>query len=366
MDLKSFAEVLAHFPKSPETAKTAAQIAEDWPLGKTHAARLKKVYRCIQELCPSFDDEDGDEYGADDIRDFVCRLPAKRGADEKSSRVYLDLNAVADFFMTDAVAFQLLLGRSAINHALLSDPSLHSGDVEGLARRNLRKGKGEVGNLSGKVRVVADGPPRQTASIDPEVLRCVISGLLKRRKVEFGYRSAAGKQSAKTIAPLGLVAKEGTLYLIGLEGVHSSPGAALPLHRMSNPKLSLTQFDPGQFNIDEYLERTGQLSHPRRDTDANIRLELKVHPSAIWHFQERPIGGAEQVITEPATADGWYGISVSTKFYYQWRPFLASFGPNIEVVGPPELRDGPEGIGAWAHAMAALYPEQLLPKTGIQ
>lgn len=356
MDLKSFAEVLAHFPKSPQTARTATQIAEEWPLGSTDAARLKKVYRCIRELCPSFDDDDGEDYGADDMRDFVRKLPPAEGADRKSSRVYLDMNAVANFFMTDAVALQLLLGRGAINHALLSDPALQSGDVERLVHRNLRKAKGEVGALAGKVRVVADGPPRQPASIDPEVLRCVIVALVKRRKVEFGYRSSGGHRSTKTFSPLGLVAKDGALYLIGLEGVRSEPGTALPLHRMCNPKLSLTNFDPGRFDIDAYLERTGQLSHPQGDPDAAIRLELKVHPIAIWHFQERPIGGGEQVISEPTTPDGWYGVSVPTKFYYQWRPFLASFGPNVEVVGPPELRDGTEGLGSWARAMAALYP----------
>jgi predicted DNA-binding transcriptional regulator YafY len=363
MDLKSFAEVLAHFPKSPQTARTATQIAEDWPLGSTDPAKLKKVYRCIRELCPRFDDDDGEDYGAEDMRDFVRKLAPAEGADTKSSRVYLDMNAVADFFMTDAVALQLLLGRGAINHALLSDPALQSGDVERLARRNLRKAKGDVGALAGKVRVVADGPPRQPARIDPEVLRCVILALIKRRKLTFDYRSSADHRSTKTVGPLGLVAKDGALYLIGREGTRSEPGSALPLHRMLNPKLSLTTFDPSRFDIDAYLERTGQLSHPQGDPDATILLELKVHPIAIWHFQERPIGGGEQVITEPSKPGGWYGVSLPSKFYYQWRPFLASFGPNVEVVGPPELRDGPEGLGSWARAMAALYPAPSAPAT---
>jgi|GEM_PF-5468349 len=362
MDLESFAEVLALFPKSPGTAKTAAEIAKEWELGSTPQARLKKVHRCIRELSPQEDEaDDGEDFGSNDIRDFVRKLPPADRADRKSTRVYLDMNAVADFFMTDAVALQLLLGRSAINQALLSDPALQSGDVERLARRNLRKAKGDAGALAGKVRVVADGPPRLAAAVDPEVLRCVIMAMSKRHRLSFAYRSSGGNVSYRTVSPLGLCAKDGALYLIGLEGARSQPGQAMALHRMRNPKLTDHKFDPGMFDIDEYLEQTGNLSHPQGDPDSKILLELRVHPSAIWHFQERPIGGPHQVITHPAEPGGWYRLTVETGNYYQWRPFLASFGPNIELLSPPELRDGPNGLGAWARAMAALYPDPEAP-----
>jgi hypothetical protein len=50
MDLEIFAEVLARFPQSKGTAKTVKEIAENWPFGKTPVARVRQVYRCVNDL----------------------------------------------------------------------------------------------------------------------------------------------------------------------------------------------------------------------------------------------------------------------------------------------------------------------------
>lgn len=357
MDLKSFAEVLAHFPHSPEAAKTAVEIAEEWPIGTTPEARLKKVYRCIRELCPADPDDDPDQYDgrATDIRDFVRKLPkpASVGRGEPD-RVYLDVNAIANFFMTDAIALQLLLGRRSINPALASAATIAVDGVEGMARKHLKTAKGGLGALADKIRVAPDGFERVLATIDPEVLRVVIDALVRKRKIAFDYVSSKGNFSQMELGPLGLVVKDGSIYLVALKGVNSIPEMPLPLHRIANARLSPQPFHHARFDLDEWLELTGQLNHPQGGVEKTINLKLLVHPASIWHFQERPLGKDQRIIA-PEMPGEWFRLTVTTRHWYTLTSFLTSFGPQIKVLGPPEVLDGEHGMLAWASGIAANY-----------
>jgi hypothetical protein len=357
MDLVTFAEVLTHFPRSPETAKTAVEIAQDWVLGATPEARLKKVYRCIKMLSwQDKDDSPDSKYApAMDIRDFLIKLPkpakAMRGQPE---RMYLDNNAIATFFMTDAIALQLLLGRRSINPTLASAATIELDNAEEIARNRLDKVKGGFGALAGKLRIVPDGFDRMLAAIDPGVLRVIIDALIRKRWVEFDYTSSQGKASTRKLGPLGLVVKDGSIYLVALNGMKSTPDMAFPIHRMSNARLGLQPFHHAPFDLDAWLDQTGQLNHPQDDVGKSIILELMVAPGSIWHFRERPLG-PDQVINEPASPDDWYKLMVTTKRWYTLTSFLASFGPYIKILGPPEVLEGDNGIVAWARNMAQLY-----------
>lgn len=345
MDLEIFAEVLARFPQSKATAKTVKVIAENWPFGKTPEARVRQVYRCVNDLSS----------GIPPIGDFVCKVPKPENASrEDAAKVYLDLKEISNFFMSDAIALQLLLGRRSINPTLAAAASVEANTVEEIAHARLAESNSTASALANKIRVVPDGFDRMLAKIDPDVLRVILEALVRKRKVEFDYRSSKGKCSRKTLGPLGLVVKDGSIYLLALEGVKSTPEAALPLHRMSNPKIGLQPFHHAPFDIDEWLERTGGLNHPQGDVDKTICLELLVAPGSIWHFQERPLG-PDQVITEPDKADGWYHLKVTTKHWYTLTSFLASFGPYIKVLGPAEVLEGKGGIAEWARGMASLY-----------
>lgn len=345
MNLETFAQILARFPQSPKNAKTVSEIAASWPSDKASDAQVRQIYRWVNELSS----------GASPIRDFICRIPKPENASrEDATKIYLNLKEISNFFMSDAIALQLLLGRRSINPTLAAATSVEANTVEEIAHARLAESKSTASALANKIRVVPDGFDRMLAKIDPDVLRVILEALVRKRKVEFDYRSSKGKCSRKTLGPLGLVVKDGSIYLIGLEGVKSTPEAALPLHRMSNPKIGLQPFHHAPFDIDEWLEKTGGLNHPQGDVDKTICLELLVAPGSIWHFQERPLG-PDQVITEPDEADGWYHLKVTTKHWYTLTSFLVSFGPYIKVLGPAEVLEGKDGIVEWARGMAKLY-----------
>jgi predicted DNA-binding transcriptional regulator YafY len=359
LDINTLAAVLAHFPQSHSSAKTAQEIAQDWPVGKTQGSKLKKVYRCINELGlggPDLDWADDDATGTGSgLHEFVCKVPkpadARRG---QPDRVYLDMNAIANFFMTDAIALQLLLGRRTINPALASSPAIALEAVETMARQRLEKTKGGAGTLARKIRIVTDGIDRKLAKIDPDVLRAMIEALTRKRWIEFDYVASNKQKSRKKLGPVGLVVKDGTIYLVALEGIKSTPQAALPLHRMDNVLVSPQPLHHAPFDLDAWIDKNGQLNHPQDGPERTINLELMVAPGSIWHFQERPLGD-DQSITDPVVPDGWYRLTVTTRRWYTLTSFLASFGPYIKVVGPKEVLEGKDGMIAWAKGMADQY-----------
>lgn len=346
MDLETFAEVLAHFPRSPKTAKTVKELAASWQSEQTDQAKLRHLYRCVNELSS----------GVEPVGNFVCKIPRPdHAARDEGARVFLNLPEISDFFMSDAIALQILLGRRTINPALVEAGAIEADAVAQIARERLADNSSHASTLANKIRVAPDGIDRLLAKIDPEVLRVMLEALVRKKKVEFDYRSSKGNLSRKKLGVLGLVVKDGSIYLLGLEGIKDTPGAALPLHRMSNARVDLLQpFHHAPFDIDAWLEKNGQLSHPIGDIDKTIRLEFLVAPQSVWHFEERPLG-PDQVITAPDTEGEWHHITVTTKHWYTLTSFLASFGPYIKVLGPPEVLEGEDGIANWARQMAALY-----------
>ena len=349
MDLATFAKILSHFPRSPKTAKTVKELAATWPSDQTDQAKLRQLYHFVKEL------SSGEKEA---VGNFLIKIPRPDGAGrDEAARFYLNLPEIADFFMSDGIALQLLLGRRAINPALVEAGAVEADAADKIARARLEGSRSTAGRLAKKLRVVPDGMSRMLARIDPDVLGAMLEALVRQKMIEFDYRSSEGEFSRKRMGPLGLVSKDGSIYLVGLAGFQSVPDTALPLHRMSNAQVDKGRapFHHAPFDIDAWLEKTGQMSHPKGDAEKTIRLEFLVAPQTIYHFQERPLG-PDQVISVPVSEGEWHHVAVTTKHWHTLTSFIASFGPNIKVLGPPEVLEGDNGIIAWARQMASLYP----------
>jgi predicted DNA-binding transcriptional regulator YafY len=308
------------------------------------------------DLDPGEDPDDAyvDAEGAADIRDLVRCLPKRTsGGNGRADRYFLDMPSVANLFLTDEIALQLILGNGTINSALAEATGLEVDRVIDLARAKIDARKGPASALANKIRVLPDGMTRKPARIDPEVLRGMIDAVTRNRVVEFDYVSSAGRASRKTMAPGGLAIKDGTVYFLGFKGIRSTPEAALPLHRMSKVHVS-AKVHHGNFDLDGWLEKTGQLNHPMDDPDKTIELELMVNPNSIWHFVERTIG-YDQVITPPTEPGEWYHLKVTTKRWYILTSFISSFGPAVKLLGPAEALEGDQGLKKWVYEMAKIY-----------
>ena len=141
----------------------------------------------------------------------------------------------------------------------------------------------------------------------------------------------------KLVTPLGLVAKDGTLYLIGVQGLSENP-IHYPLHRMAETQV---HYKPAiqrlGFDLKRYVYESHQFSHTLYTEEAPVVLELRVHPDAIFHFEERPLS-LNQTILEPTAKEPWYAVKAKIPVTILLVPFLLSMGHWIEVVGPKQVR----------------------------
>ena len=79
------------------------------------------------------------------------------------------------------------------------------------------------------------------------------------------------------------------------------------------------------------------MSHPIGQYQEKIRLILRVHPEALFHFKERPLA-ENQVISDPLTAEGWYQVEVNIPETILLIPWLLSMGGWIKVVEPLHIQ----------------------------
>jgi predicted DNA-binding transcriptional regulator YafY len=338
---------------------TVADLAEAWPVDGDIGARKRRVRRAIEALCRNPEPDDNAEgYGTGQIRELVVAVHV-RG---RPTRYFLDMAAVASVFMTDAMAMGVLLGQRLVNPALAASSVTQLKHAEVLAQARIEKTRDRFLNkLSTRLRIVPDGFDRLPAAIAPETLQECMHAVGYGKWISFTYSSAsAGKTKKWTMGALGLVSKDGSVYLVCREDPDRKI-YSLPLHRMTNVACTSRLYTPSpRFDIDAWLRQTGQMNHPRHDDAGPITLELSVAPESIFHFQERPLG-LDQVITAPETKGGWFRLKVTTFHWYALTAFLASFGPYIRVEGPTSVLEGKDGILAWSRQMAAHYTASSAP-----
>jgi predicted DNA-binding transcriptional regulator YafY len=171
------------------------------------------------------------------------------------------------------------------------------------------------------------------------------------QKLSFIYVSAAGNSSNHIRSPQGLVAKDGTIYLLATEGLSDAP-RHFALHRVRDAHVipQRAQARP-DFNLDHHIRDSHQLSHALDRHAPPASLKLRVAPEALFHFAERPLSD-DQEITPAKRSDGWHTVTATVPETVLLVPFLLSLGGWIEVLGPPTVRSE---VATWLRDAAAHY-----------
>lgn len=318
-----------------EDAMTVQDIVAKW--NNLHAEKLHKrtAQRYLSEL--STDGIDG-------------RAVIEVDASSKKRRYHLRVSEMANWLMTDEAALYQVLSLQVLQSTFGSNVAAgveRQMDIAEHLTREQRRTK----RLRDRVRIVPDGIGRLRAKISSEILACVMDALASNQMLRVEYRSAAGNNSDRELNPLGLVAKDGTLYLLAVKGL-SDPPIAYPLQRM---KSALVVPRPAHertgFDLDCYIEASHQLSH---GIDATLELKMikfKVAPEWIYHFKERPLSHLQE-IRESKKPDEWAVVTVPLPITILLKIFFASFGPGLEVIEPQSLR---QDTGLWLAKAAARY-----------
>ncbi len=361
------------FPKSPKSSpsivdKTPSKTAEDKAL--VQAKTIKTVARLLKilsvpkeqalsndELCRKFYGLAETAYGLDkppegelrNIQRYTQALsldteegPAliekveasqKRGA----HKFYHKPSHITHWLMTEEAALNILLtqqilGRTfgAVTQIDMEQTGQIAENVAGASRETLR--------IRGRLRVVPDGIGRLPAGIKPEVLQSIVDAVAQNRQVTFCFRSSKGNTKNHTVSPQGLVAKDGTIYLLATEGLSDMPRFPYPLQRVSEVAIShKPRQERPDFNLDNYIRDSHQLSHVLDGKVQTIELKLRVLPDALYHFNERKLS-SDQKIGDADPADGSYLVTANMPDTVLLVPFLLSMGGWIEVLGPPRVR----------------------------
>jgi len=189
-------------------------------------------------------------------------------------------------------------------------------------------------NWKAKVRIISKGQAMIPPSVNVGVLKAVNQALFDGLQFTVEYRMR-GKSDYKQfdVNPLGLLVRDGILSLVSTRS-NTNHLQQLQLHRMRNPELTnnKVRIPPG-FNFADYVQQ-GNVQY--KLTAGPVAIELLVDKVVADTLSESRLS-ANQVI-EPE-ADGRFRVGATVADTLDLRGWSKSYGPLVEVAGPPVLRD---------------------------
>ncbi|MFM0027370.1 WYL domain-containing protein [Paraburkholderia madseniana] len=187
--------------------------------------------------------------------------------------------------------------------------------------------------------------------IRPEVFGAVTEALLLEYELEIRYLyrtndpSVTGRESTRVVRPLGLVEVGGIGYLVASTKARATPGM-YRLDRMLTARVLDEEFSyPATFSLQTYVKDQRNFDFFPEGT---VQLELRFHGAAGDHLMETPMSD-DQIVTRRGDLLEVSGTVMASKRLRWW---IRSFGANVEVLGPPELR---KEFAEQATTLAALY-----------
>lgn len=323
----------------PEDAMTIQQIVQKWNSLHAEKLGLRTAQRYLSEL--STDSADGNALVQVDTS-------------SKERRYHLRLSEMANWFMTEEAALYQVLSLQVLQ-STFGDAAKNAIERQMDAAEHLTQEQRRTRRLRERVRIVPDGIGRLRARISTEVLSSVMDALAGDQKISIEYRSAAGHFSNRELSPLGLVAKDGALYLLAVKSLSDRP-IPYPLHRIQSANVRpFPAQGRANFSLDDHIRSTHQLSHALDEQSEHVLVKLKVHPQWLYHFAERPLSDTQE-IAEPSQPGQWATVTATIPITVLLVPFIASLGRGVEVIEPDSLR---LNTAQWLAEATALYSSKV-------
>lgn len=321
MKLTTGVRLLRVLNSSKENALTTKEIARRWhDLGGDDVS-LRSIQRYMSDL-------------SQDMAGGKALVTATTVDGERA--FYLNPYQVANWFMTEEAALDLQLTQQVLGRAFGSRERSNGKKLADMAER-ITAASPETRRIRERLRIAPDGIGRLPARIDPLVLQAAIDAVGKGKKLKFSYANSADQPSAQLVSPLGLVAKDGTIYLVAIKGLSDTP-RHFALHRVSEADVHFQAAQPRpDFDLDDYILASHQFSHVLDASAPPAKLKLRVAPEALFHFAERPLS-IDQPKKPAKGPDGWYVVTATVPETILLVPFLVSMGPWIEVLEPTHIR----------------------------
>ena len=176
----------------------------------------------------------------------------------------------------------------------------------------------------------AGGPLAMESDTDQDRLMAAASAASDRHAVRFGYRTAQGATSDRTVDAFGVVFRSGRWYLVG----HDRERDAIRAFRLSRVTTDLTDAGPGVEPPDGFAA-IEQVESAPWDASGLPVAHVAFSPEAAV-LAEGNISGATR---ERARDDGWIVLTLPAADPDTLGPLVLGYGPDAEVLDPPALRD---------------------------
>lgn len=155
----------------------------------------------------------------------------------------------------------------------------------------------------------------------------------RRLAMVYGRGEACGEATERVFDPLGLVAKGSAWYLVAaFDGeVRSYRASRVVEARVLEEPCAR----PEGFDLAEFWEQSGERF---RAALPRFYATLRAHPSVVPRL---PFAGRFARIerTEGPDDEGWMRVTIRFQFDWEAVEYALSFGPRVEIMEPPELRE---------------------------
>lgn len=304
---------------------------------ETAAAQLRRILQIIPHL-------------ADERELTFAELADRIGADEATVR--RDVRSMSERFGDEPGGFvegvQVFVGTdsvSLVSNHFLRPMRLTSAELQalelGLAMLRTERPPDEAAVIERARARLRETLAKLPADPLPELLAhatigsagsakhlaAIRTSLRTRRKLRISYRRAGGEGAAeRSICPYALAAASGMLYVIAL--CERSDGIRIfRLDRIETAMATGERYEiPDTFSLDDIL-RDGKVFRSDSDRSLRVRYSQRV---ARWIAEREglPLEQDGSLTTEHPLADTQWAVR-----------HVLQYGPDAEVLSPPEVRD---------------------------
>jgi predicted DNA-binding transcriptional regulator YafY len=185
--------------------------------------------------------------------------------------------------------------------------------------------------------------PAEAKPVTPGVWNAVLEATRRRRTLRTVYEGRwKGEKKTRQIDPYHIVNLQGEWYVIGTAGQGDPRRRQYALTQIRSAEVTDHAFDvPADFDIRKILDNTfGRfIGDPANLVDVKVRFSRRVAPLVLsrrFHPKERKEQqkNGDVVVSFPVTPTG---VDDSWR-YYHVRSWILSWGPDIRVLAPDELR----------------------------
>jgi predicted DNA-binding transcriptional regulator YafY len=188
-------------------------------------------------------------------------------------------------------------------------------------------------NWDAKVSLLSRSQPLLSPEVGEEVLSTIYQALLSDQQFKAHYQPRGEEPRDYVINPLGIVAVDQVLYLVGTLWDYQDV-KQFAIHRFKSVELlDEPAKEVPEFSLRDYI-RAGHFEYLVNDEADMISLKLKINAGLYIHLSESRLS-EDQVIKKECED---FILTATVKNTQQLRWWLMGLGLGVEVLEPQNLR----------------------------